>query len=81
MAVGAVGGYLFPPVGILILVGLFLYWRSTWKILSTKCSQCGYKIGRLNSLSNRSCRNCNKVYFEEAPKSEGNDEFWDNQIR
>ncbi len=75
-AVGGIAAYFFVPLSLIALVGLWLGWSAMWKLLRSKCDECGYNIGWLNPVSNSKCRKCGAVYYEQSKLPEDNDEFW-----
>lgn len=75
-AVGGIAAYFLLPLGLLAIVGLWLCWSAMWKLLRSKCDECGYNIGWLNPLTNAKCRECDTIYYEQPQLPKDNDEFW-----
>jgi len=70
IALGVLGGLLFVPFVLVSVYGLYRYWSAGWKVMRSKCPECGAKVGYLQPVINYQCRNC-KTVFIEPPKTEG----------
>lgn len=71
LAAGAIGGLIFLPAIIVSIYGLYTYWKSTWALMTSKCPECGAKVGWLQPGSNYKCHSCGEVFIEPPPTEGG----------
>ncbi len=77
MAAGALGAFLIMPLGLLALLAVLYYWYCTWKIVTSKCPNCGQNVGRVSSTFNNSCRSCGELFVEPPLTESGkNQHLW-----
>jgi len=72
LVLGSLGAYVFIPIAVLALYGLYLYWRATWKIHTAKCPNCNKNIGLVQHVSNEKCRNCGYIFIKPVTNRDSN---------